>query len=230
MREEYYWDEIQGIGKLYTDIELVVGFEPVLFVCTVEDDVNNKYLVMTYDSYGGVYILRKINNKELLDMLENRVTMEETFRNGTSILKTYIDDSDNMQYEMFVPTEFDGCFLPRKNEFLELKSRHILSYIERIKKEEKSKAYVSYRSDLKRILVVYMLNEICDTGSSASRVITISNSPKNGIQWGLSNPGYVVGSFTLSKNECVVSNLSKMNFENYNMNNLVLGRECLIDV
>ena len=42
MGEEYYWDEIQGIGKLYVDIELVVGFEPVLFVCTDRKSVGRE--------------------------------------------------------------------------------------------------------------------------------------------------------------------------------------------
>ena len=51
---EEYWDEIRGIGKLYVEEELVVGIESVLFVCI--DDKNNRYLVMTYDSYNGIYI------------------------------------------------------------------------------------------------------------------------------------------------------------------------------
>lgn len=136
MREEYFWNEIKGIGKLYTDIELVVGFEPVLFVCTVENDANNKYLMMTYDSCNGIYVIRKIDNKELLDMLENRVTMEETFRNGESIIKTYISDTDDMLYETFKSTEFDANLLPRKGEFLDLDSRHILSYIKKLKRED----------------------------------------------------------------------------------------------
>ena len=51
---EEYWDEIRGIGKLYVEEDLVVGIESVLFVCI--DDKNNRYLVMTYDSYNGIYI------------------------------------------------------------------------------------------------------------------------------------------------------------------------------
>ena len=35
---------------------------------------------MTYDSYNGIYIYVKIESDELLDMLENRNTMERTFR------------------------------------------------------------------------------------------------------------------------------------------------------
>lgn len=125
-----YWTEINGIGKLYIEIELVVGYEPVLFVCTVNEKPNEKYLVMTYDSYNGVYVMRKIDNSELLDMLMNKVTIEETFRNGNVILKTFIGDSGILEYESFAPLEFDKNLLPRKGEFFELESRHILSYID----------------------------------------------------------------------------------------------------
>lgn len=127
-----------------------MGFEPVLFVCIVENDTNSKYLMMTYDSCNGIYDIRKIDNKELLDMLENRVTMEETFRNGTSIMKTYIDASDDMLYETFKPAEFDTNLLPRKGEFFDLKSRHILSYIKQLQQEEVRSRYNMYGLEKKQ--------------------------------------------------------------------------------
>lgn len=134
MEDLFFWNDVVGVGNLYTEKELVVGVEPVLFVCTVDGNEKKRYLVMTYDSYEGIYVMIKIDNKQLLDMLENRVTMEETFRKGTEIIKTYIDDEGNMRTECFQPGDFDGDLLPRKNEYFELKSRHIISYIEKLKK------------------------------------------------------------------------------------------------
>ena len=141
MDSSQYWNEITGIGKLYIDIDLVTGYEPVLdkailFVCTVDENPNEKYLVMTYDPGNGIYVMRKIGNSELLDMLMNKVTMEETFRNGNSILKTFIGDSDILEYESFTPSEFDKNLLPQKGAFFEVKSECILKYMESLENKK----------------------------------------------------------------------------------------------
>lgn len=228
MGEEYYWDEIQGIGKLYVDIELVVGLEPVLFVCTVEGDVNKKYLVMTYDSCNGIYILRKIDNKELLDMLENRVTMERTFRNSASIFKTYIDESDNLRFKIFEGLTFDEKFLPRKNEFFELKSRHILKYIEKIKREEKNMQYKPCK--LGSMSVLYTPKKICNMDHNYPEVIIMPDNCENNIKWGLLNLGYSINSYPLESDNYEEISLPKINLGMYNVNNLVLGKEICCNV
>lgn len=239
MGEEYYWDEIKGIGKLYTDIELVVGFEPVLFVCTVENDTNNKYLMMTYDSCNGIYVIRKIDNKELLDMLENKVTMEETFRNGTSIIKTYIDDSDDMLYEIFESTEFDANLLPRKGEFLDLKSRHILSYIEKLKQEVARSRYNMYNSITKCSSLVYNFQQINNQNTSIVCFFEVSSNllakPKNETRWDISNSQFTVNQYSLNKNQWIGTNTLRANFEgyedyrDYNVNNIISEGERLIE-
>lgn len=148
MKEELcFWDEIEGIGRLYTESELVVGFEPVLFVCT-DKSKKEKFLIMTYDSCNGIYIMRKITNVELLNMLNNKVTMEETFRNSKNILKTYIDNDDVMRYDVFISSEFDESLLPRKGEYFELHSRYILNYIEKLEnaKFSTNASYVDFSS------------------------------------------------------------------------------------
>lgn len=228
MGEEYYWDEIQGIGKLYVDIELVVGFEPVLFVCTVEGDINKKYLVMTYDSCNGIYILRKIDNEELLDMLENRVTMERTFRNSTHILKTYIDKSDNLQFETFEGLTFDEKFLPRKNEFFELKSRHILKYIEKIKREQKNMQYKPCK--LGSMSVLCTPQKICNMDYDYPKTIIVLDNCENNIKWGFVNLGYSINSYPLEIDNYEEFSLSKINLDVYKVNNLVLGKEICCNV
>jgi len=226
MGEEYYWDEIQGIGKLYVDIELVVGFEPVLFVCTVEGDINKKYLVMTYDSCNGIYILRKIDNKELLDMLENRVTMEKTFRNSDFILKTYIDMSDNLQFETFEGLTFDGKFLPKKNEFFELKSRHILKYIEKIKREEKNMQSKSCKLGLMSVL--YTPQKICNLDYNYPEVMIMPDDCENSIKRELLNLGYSINSYPLEIENYEEISFPKINLGVYKVNNWVLRKGDLL--
>ena len=121
-----------GIGKLYVEEELVVGIEPVLFVCI--DDKNNRYLVMTYDSYNGIYIYRKIESDELLDMLENRNTMERTFRLGKRIYKTFIEENSNiLGVEEYDSQTFSGSMLPDVGEYYEIHSEYIQKYIEKLR-------------------------------------------------------------------------------------------------
>ena len=65
MKKLNFWNEISGIGKLYIEKELVVGVELVLFVCTVDENTDQRYLIMTYDSYEGIYVMRKIDKGAL---------------------------------------------------------------------------------------------------------------------------------------------------------------------
>lgn len=63
--------DLKVIGKLNKEIDLVVGNEPVLFVCSLEERPEEKYLVMTYNLFKGKYVIREITHQELLLMLEN---------------------------------------------------------------------------------------------------------------------------------------------------------------
>ncbi|MCM1218370.1 MAG: hypothetical protein NC548_28115 [Lachnospiraceae bacterium] len=130
------WEELEKIGKLYVEEELVVGIEPVLQVC-VDRAGYNRYLVMTYDSGEGEYVLCRIESRALLDMLENRRTMEETFRAANRIYKTRAAaDSDCLQLDETEACEFPAELLPDKGAYYEISSEYIRKYIERLKKAE----------------------------------------------------------------------------------------------
>ncbi len=132
MKELEFWNEIEEIGTLNVEMELLVGLEPVLFVCVLEDNPNIKYLVMTYNSAKTTYVMRKIDDEELLLMLDKKVSMEETFRNGNEILKTYML-GDDIYIERYNPLEFDGNMLPRKGATYNIHSQYILDYKEELR-------------------------------------------------------------------------------------------------
>lgn len=147
MKSVEVWDEVVGIGKLETEINLIVGYEPVLFVCREINNHNNRYLFMTYDSFDGIYVFRKINESALLDMLNNKKTMEETFRSADCIYETYVSEEDNLlKYKIFSSSEFDSSRLPDKNEYFELRSDYILQYIDMLQREQKIQ-YMEYDID-----------------------------------------------------------------------------------
>lgn len=129
------WDEIEGIGQLYIEEELIVGNEPVLFVC-VSKDRRKRYLVMTYDSCDGIYVYREIDAKSLLQMLQNKKTMHEIFRDAGSLYVTEIcPDTDLLAVKEEPALSFSDEMLPRRGEYFELNSGHIRKYICKLEQE-----------------------------------------------------------------------------------------------
>lgn len=136
MRE--YWATIDGLGELDMDMELVVSYEPVLFVGVPANNPVEKYLIMTYDSYNDIYIMRKISSRSLVDMLTNKKTMEETFRDTDYIYKTKPKtDSDELILEKFKACEFDGNLLPDVGAYYDIHSKYINAYIKKLKEQMK---------------------------------------------------------------------------------------------
>lgn len=130
--EMEFWDEIEGIGKLYVEEELVVGIEPVLLVC-VDAAQNNRYLVMTYNSSEGEYVFCRIDSKALIAMLDNRKTMEETFRAAGRIYMTRALTDDLLQATPYKANEFPAERLPDKGAYYDISSDYIRKYVEKLK-------------------------------------------------------------------------------------------------
>ncbi len=137
MEDLEFWDEVEGIGKLNMEMELVVAEEPILFVCSLEDNPEKKYLIMTYNSFKGKYVIREINNQELLLMLENEVTMEQTFRNGKEIIVTYLKDG-MLHAQTCSSSDFSESMLPKKGAYYNIHSKYILDYIDTLKEKKYS--------------------------------------------------------------------------------------------
>ena len=121
-----YWDEIEGIGKMYMENELVVGVETVLFVC-INDE--GRWLFMTYDSAEGDYVFCKIEENTLVQMLRNEITMEEAYRKARFIGETFIDEEGKMRFYRYKANVFDGEKLPNKGAYYDIKSEYVDQYI-----------------------------------------------------------------------------------------------------
>lgn len=227
-------DELHDVGNSgykddYYKMNCVSTKDLVIATFMLQDrqDYVTSILKKVYsETCNGIYILRKIDNKELLDMLENRVTMEKTFRNSDFILKTYIDMSDNLQFETFEGLTFDGKFLPKKNEFFELKSRHILKYIEKIKREEKNMQYKSCKLGLMSVL--YTPQKICNLDYNYPEVMIMPDDCENSIKRELLNLGYSINSYPLEIENYEEISFPKINLGVYKVNNWVLRKGDLL--
>ena len=121
-----YWDEIEGIGKMYMENELVVGVETVLFVC-INDE--GRWLFMTYDSAEGDYVFCKIEENTLVQMLNNEITMEEAYRKAGYIGETFIDEEGKMKFDRYETGSFSSERLPNEGAYYDIKSEYINQYI-----------------------------------------------------------------------------------------------------
>lgn len=126
MMVKEYWDEIKGIGKMYMEIELVVGVETVLFVC-INDE--GRWLFMTYDSAEGDYVFCRIEESTLIRMLNNEITMEEAYRRSGYIGETFIDEEGRMRFYKYASDSFSGGKLPSKGAYYDIRSEYINEYI-----------------------------------------------------------------------------------------------------
>lgn len=125
------WGCINGVGNIYIDEELVVGSETILFTC--EDDMYNKYLFMTYDSYEGEYVYIKLKKAILIDMLEKRITIEKVYRDADKIYMTHGEDYMNLEKREYESKEFPDDKLPEKNVYYTITSQYIMEYIDKLK-------------------------------------------------------------------------------------------------
>ena len=122
---------INGLGNFYLEKELVD--ENLLFICK---NNNTKYLVTAYNYDIDNYILCKITNETLLDMLTQKITMEQAFRKSDKIYETYIEDnSDTIYYKEYKSSKFNGSKLPNVGAYYKVASQYILDYINFIKTE-----------------------------------------------------------------------------------------------
>jgi hypothetical protein len=67
------WYLVDRIGNLYEETVLVCADEPVLFVCM--DEEKNRYLVEAVDGFNGEFVIARIEEHVLNEMINNKITM-----------------------------------------------------------------------------------------------------------------------------------------------------------
>jgi hypothetical protein len=127
--ERELWNTIEGFGDLYMEMELVVAWEPILFVCT-NKEATERYLVMTYNSADEKYVIVNISVRQLLKMLQNQITIEKTFRSSDAIWFTMNISKDIIIAMKESAITFDAKKLPDQGAFYNIDSSYIKSYID----------------------------------------------------------------------------------------------------
>lgn len=125
------WYKFDGLGQLYRQVDLAVGNEPVLFVCV--DAYDNKYLVMTYNPYMLEYVFIRVRNTDLVNMLENRITMEQVYRNADIIYLSRDSENEELKVETYNPKSFSSDMLPVAGKYCGLQIDYVNRYVDELK-------------------------------------------------------------------------------------------------
>ena len=110
---------------------MVVYNEPVLFVCV--DEYDNKYLVMAYNPYMLEYVFIRVRDTDLVNMLENRITMEQVYRNADIIYLSGDSENEELKVETYNPKSFPSDMLPVAGRYYELQIDHVNRYVDELK-------------------------------------------------------------------------------------------------
>lgn len=129
------WIKIKETGQLFLE-KILVSFDvPILFVCA--DYENRKYLCLNIDDETGESVIVATDNKRLIAMLKNEITMESVFRNSVDkkvIIAEYNFEKEKIYSHTENSKSISANMLPKKNEYFELTNKVIeeyISYLER---------------------------------------------------------------------------------------------------
>lgn len=121
--------------NLYVDEYLVDFNIPIFFIC--KDDDNYKYAVECIDTKALTYVISKVDLTDVLDMLQNKVTLRDFILNGNNFW--LIKSGDSIENDIVeVIKEIDSNKLPKENEFLDLHNKKIENYIKKLEMEKVS--------------------------------------------------------------------------------------------
>lgn len=112
------WIKAKETGPLFLERVLVCFDIPILFVCN--DFENRKYLCLNIDDEIGTTIIAETDNKMLINMLQDKVTIEYVFRNALND-RIMVAEYDSINQKIITRVEnakeISGDLLPEKEAF-----------------------------------------------------------------------------------------------------------------
>ena len=147
------WIKLKEIGQLYLEKVIVTFDIPLLFVCN--DFQDRKYLCLNVDDEAGTTLIAETDNRTLIAMLRDKITMESVFRNAfydRIIVAEYDVENEEIITKVEKASNISVDLLPEKDAYLELSNEVILEYISFLDKQM-IKVVVEKFSEKKSIIV-----------------------------------------------------------------------------
>ena len=130
------WIKIKETGQLYLE-KIIVSFDvQILFVCN--DFENRKYICLNVDDENGTTVIAETDNKMLISMLKDIITMESVFRNASDnriIIAEYDAENEEIITKIENAEEVSESLLPDEGALLELSNENISEYISFLEKQ-----------------------------------------------------------------------------------------------
>ena len=126
-----YFKNVPQIGTLYLEEELF-SFEniPIIFVCI--DKNKSRYLCVCDDIIDEEsWIIVKISNNELLDVINDECTVLSVYKNKSVIVANKPFEKE-INYVLTEYNDIDEDELPLNDQYLEMKE-YLTDYINKIK-------------------------------------------------------------------------------------------------
>lgn len=114
--------------KLYSEKTLVYYDLPLMFVC--HDDSNNKYLALCTDSEELTYIVATTSVENIIDMLEQKVSMDKVFIEGQRKWRIKAGEQEDFINPV---TDFDESELPAKDALFSLVEESNKEYLKQLR-------------------------------------------------------------------------------------------------
>lgn len=149
------WIKIKEIGQLYLEKVLVSFDKPILFVCT--DYENRRYLCLDVEDDNERIIVAQVDVQRLVDMIENRVTMEEVFRTSTQnslIVAEYDYANREIVSTSRSSQHIEEDSLPKKGAYFELWNDEIKMYNEFLKTQMVMVDYEEFYNSSKLVVEI----------------------------------------------------------------------------
>lgn len=128
------WVFFKQLGELYVEQVLVQMDVPIFFICV--NEAMERFACLTIDDEIGQYIVKRVELKELIETIENQITLYDLFKNGKEkllYLTEYDFDNQIMNDKIINTNDISDEYLPKKGEYFEFVSDKIEKYIKYLK-------------------------------------------------------------------------------------------------
>ena len=140
MQVKKEWYKTDTVGQLFLDIVFIESAFPILLACC-DKTYDNKYLVETLDPMDGRYLIVPVTTADILNMLENRVSLEQTFRRQNTAYLSCFDDDYNLCLTQIEGSEILAEDLPEPEVYFEFSNQKIQEYIKTLENELSDRVY-----------------------------------------------------------------------------------------
>lgn len=121
---------------LYREQNLIECQVPIFFVCI--DDIGQRYLVINLDFEDDEYLIAKVTNTDIVDMLQGKIQMRVPFEKSKNIYSVYA--GENFEKDKVIKKNFSDINeedLPERNAYFTIGSdKELEDYILKINSNE----------------------------------------------------------------------------------------------